>query len=503
MPYKSYFMKNVFVFYMLLSVFVPCVYADDSHIEKEVQCKQPKNVTERTMCADENLVQTMERLSSVLHYHMTKFNEEGSKALAESQEKWRPTLYECKADKECIESTMNKRINAIESFKDPNSSNPHYFKESKISLRNHDDTCLQDKICNVTLIGYFGSETSLFKGVLYFEDLGMAVHGVDEITKTKLSKSEVFVRDDLHTRVDKNDTEDTEDTEGVEETFRSPSAGAVTNISYFDNDFIRFDMEGEGCGANCNSWHEIAYLDIANMSLVDTDSTNLMAKLINEIFCKEIAQNNPSKKVSQDNDSVIPTDKYSEYKKDTYNRNDSPQRCYKSLAKAKAYFYSKSFSDAWRTMKKSDLLWLESNEYYPSLWWDTAKHRIVDVASIPDILTDTKALRDIFVDKFSEAYCPSAADDVDDIEAMEENYPICKDKYAFAQCLFLKDSKESCEGEIMHSYSGASFGGDSIIMSFEFPRVWRALNDTIMIPYIQLKPFAKGILKEMIEQQGI
>ena len=118
--------------------------------------------------------------------------------------------------------------------------------------------------------------------------------------------------------------------------------------------------------------------------------------------------------------------------------------------------------------EKSDLLWLESNEYYPSLWWDTAKHRIVDVASIPDILTDTKALRDIFVDKFSEAYCPSAADDVDDIEAMEENYPICKDKYAFAQCLFLKDSKESCEGEIMHSYSGASFGGDSIIMSFEF-----------------------------------
>lgn len=183
------------------------------------------------------------------------------------------------------------------------------------------------------MIGCLGGETSLFKGVLYFEDLCMAVHGVDEITKTKLSKSEVFVRDDLHTRVDKNDAEDTEDTEGVEETFRSPSAGAVTNISYFDNDFIRFDMEGEGCGANCNSWHEIAYLDIANMSLVDTDSTNLMAKLINETFCKQIAQNNPSKKVFQDNDSVIPTDKYSEYKKDTYNRNDLPQRCYKILLK--------------------------------------------------------------------------------------------------------------------------------------------------------------------------
>lgn len=129
-----------------------CVYADDSHIEKEVQCKQPKNITERTICADGNLVQTMERLSSVLHYHMVKFNEEGGKSLAESQEKWRPTLYECKADKECIESAMSKRINAIESFKDPNSSNPHYFKESKISLHNHDDTCLQDKICNVTLI---------------------------------------------------------------------------------------------------------------------------------------------------------------------------------------------------------------------------------------------------------------------------------------------------------------------------------------------------------------
>lgn len=78
----------------------------------------------------------------------------------------------------------------------------------------------------------------------------MAVHGMDKITMTKLPKSEVFVRDDLTTWVDKNDIEDTEDTEEVEETFRSPSVGTVINISCFDNDFIRFDMEGEGCGAN-------------------------------------------------------------------------------------------------------------------------------------------------------------------------------------------------------------------------------------------------------------
>lgn len=46
MPYKSYFMKNI---------------------------------------ADENLVQIMERLSSVLYYHMIKFNEEGSKDLSKPQ----------------------------------------------------------------------------------------------------------------------------------------------------------------------------------------------------------------------------------------------------------------------------------------------------------------------------------------------------------------------------------------------------------------------------------
>ncbi|TLE07397.1 hypothetical protein [Helicobacter bilis] len=101
MPYKSYFMKNI---------------------------------------ADENLVQIMERLSSVLYYHMIKFNEEGSKDLSKPQEKWRPTLYACKADKECMESAMNKRVSVIDLLELLNSSNPHYFKELKISLCNHNDT---------------------------------------------------------------------------------------------------------------------------------------------------------------------------------------------------------------------------------------------------------------------------------------------------------------------------------------------------------------------------
>lgn len=102
MPYKSYFMKNI---------------------------------------ADENLVQIMERLSSVLYYHMIKFNEEGSKDLSKPQEKWRPTLYACKADKECMESAMNKRGKRHRNLLGLlNSLNPHYFKELKISLCNHDDT---------------------------------------------------------------------------------------------------------------------------------------------------------------------------------------------------------------------------------------------------------------------------------------------------------------------------------------------------------------------------
>lgn len=90
--------------------------------------------------ADENLVQIMERLSSVLYYHMIKFNEEGSKDLSKPQEKWRPTLYACKADKECMESAMNKRVSVIDLLELLNSSNPHYFKELKISLCNHNDT---------------------------------------------------------------------------------------------------------------------------------------------------------------------------------------------------------------------------------------------------------------------------------------------------------------------------------------------------------------------------
>ncbi|MCI7410804.1 hypothetical protein [Helicobacter bilis] len=45
----------------------------------------------------------------------------------------------------------------------------------------------------------------------------------------------------MNTWVDKNNIEDTEEAEQI---FRSPSAGAVINISCFDNDFIRFDMEG-------------------------------------------------------------------------------------------------------------------------------------------------------------------------------------------------------------------------------------------------------------------
>ncbi|AQQ59588.1 hypothetical protein XJ32_05240 [Helicobacter bilis] len=78
----------------------------------------------------------------------------------------------------------------------------------------------------------------------------------------------------MNTWVDKNDIEDTEEAEQI---FRSPSAGAVINISCFDNDFIRFDMEGGGgCGAYCSSWSEVSYLDIANILLVDADSTKLM-----------------------------------------------------------------------------------------------------------------------------------------------------------------------------------------------------------------------------------
>ncbi|RDU67027.1 hypothetical protein CQA53_01830 [Helicobacter didelphidarum] len=368
-------------------------------------------------------------------------------------------LNKCGDNKECIKEILNKRTFAIRGLKssDKNNPNPYFMTEEIISLKNGEGKCLGGTICEISIIGFGnGASQGCNIGVQgsfgYIDKFGIALYGGFEgLNVKKISKSQAMREIPF---VDSIEEFESGDFHG---------ASSAIKVLKFDDDFILFGIEGEGCGAYCTQFSSEKYFEIETLQVANLDSKKLLAKFINDDFCSKGFD-----------------------KKDNYSANDNPKQCYKSIKEAEQYFFSSQFRNAFG----SKPIYLKSVD----LWFDTHKGKLLTSEEFENLITDTPALRAMLTKAMEREFCPENKEDYNDDE-----YPICKMGDEAQECYFGHDDFNEVCGLLKKQ---VNFEKNSLAMEFNFPHVIRSQNTIIYFDYEILKPYAKGTLKQIIESNG-